>query len=974
MEAGIKFRKFKEKASSILEVGWLGEDIVLLTIQRVPRKRNMYSVDLKNIVPKGGLTCLFTKATSDKSKLWHRRLRHLNFKTMNKLVKGNLVRGKFSGKADEGFFVGYFLNSKAFRVFNSRKMIVEENLHIRFSESTPNVVGSGPNRLFDIDALTRTMNYKPIVADTQSIDFASTRSNDFADPKTSHDDGFKPSSDDGKKVNEDPSKESICKDLEKEDNVNNTNNVNVAGPIEVNVVVGKTSIKLPNDPNMPTLEDEELLQFMLQEVRTLVDLPNGKRAIGTKWGFRNKTDERGIMIRNKAILVTQGYTQEEEIDYDEVFASVARIKAIRLFLAYASFKDFMVYQMDVKSVFLYEKTKEEVYVCQPPRFEDPDFSDRVYKLEKALYGLHQAPRAWYETLSTYLLDNGFQRGKIDNTLFIISHKDDILLIQVYVDDIIFGSTKKELCIAFKKLMFTEVKNASTPMETQPLLKDEDGEEVDVHMYRSMIGPLMYLTSSRPDIMFAVCVCARYQVNLKVSHLHAMKRIFRVDGKEINITESSVRRDLRLADEEGVDCLPNSTIFENLKLMSILVQNPMGEGSAIPTDPQHTPIILQPSSSQPQKTQKPKKPKRKNTQVPQSSGSTKIFVDEAVYKELDDILVRAASIASSLEVEQDSEKTKTTQALEITSLKRRVKKLEKSKGQELISLKDYIRDLHGEDVFVEKEVANKKVNDEIQKVVEEVEDNNTAKLIVDAAQVSVAGEVNADSIATTVSAAATITTKEINLAQVHVEIKTSKPKAKGSVLQEPSESITTTTTISSNKSQDKERLEREKAQKEQEANIALIEEWDDVQVKIDADYQLARRLQTEEQEELTDAEKAILFLQLLKKAGEELTQESAKKQKVEDDKETTKLKQLMKIIPDEEDVAIDAIPLAVKPPGIVDWKIYKEEMKSYYQIIRADGKSKMYMLFSQMLQSFDKEDLGSNMEDATRIRSFRMEAT
>ncbi|GKA12171.1 uncharacterized mitochondrial protein-like protein [Tanacetum coccineum] len=226
--------------------------------------------------------------------------------------------------------------------------------------------------------------------------------------------------------------------------------------------------------------------------------------------------------------------------------------------------------MDVKSAFLYGKIEEEVYVCQPRGFEDPYFPDRVYKVEKALYRLHQAFKAWYETLSTYLLENGFQRGKIDKTLFIKRHKGDILLVQVYVDDIIFGSTKKELCFTFEKLMhekfqmsflgeltfflglqvkqkkngifisqdkyvdeilkkfrFIEVKTASTPMETQkPLLKDEDGEEVDVHMYRSMIGSLMYLTSSRPDIMFAVCACARYQVNPKVSHLHAVKRIFR----------------------------------------------------------------------------------------------------------------------------------------------------------------------------------------------------------------------------------------------------------------------------------------------------------------------------------------------------------------------------------------------------------------------------------------------------------------
>ncbi|GJR16353.1 uncharacterized mitochondrial protein-like protein [Tanacetum coccineum] len=214
--------------------------------------------------------------------------------------------------------------------------------------------------------------------------------------------------------------------------------------------------------------------------------------------------------------------------------------------------------------------KEEVYVCQPPGFEDPDFPDRVYKVENALYGLHQAPKAWYETLSTYLLDNGFQKGKIDKTLFIRRVKSDILLVQVYMDAIIFGSTKKPLCIEFEKIMhkkfqmssmgeltfflglqvkqkedgifisqdkyvteilkkfgFTDVETASTPMEThKPLIKDVDGEDVDEHLYRSMIGSLMYLTSSRPDIMFVVCACSRYQVNPKVSHLHAVKRIFR----------------------------------------------------------------------------------------------------------------------------------------------------------------------------------------------------------------------------------------------------------------------------------------------------------------------------------------------------------------------------------------------------------------------------------------------------------------
>ncbi|GKA12098.1 putative ribonuclease H-like domain-containing protein [Tanacetum coccineum] len=206
---------------------------------------------------------------------------------------------------------------------------------------------------------------------------------------------------------------------------------------------------------------EELLQFKLQEVWTLVDLLNGKRVIGSKWVFRNKKDERGIVIRNKARLVAQG-----------------------------------------------GKIEEEVYVCQPPGFEDPDFPDRVYKVEKALYGLHQAPRAWYETLSTYLLDNGFQRGKIDKTLFIKRHKDEF-----------YGRTYILLGITMKQ-------KKDGIFICQDKYIDEDSEDVDVHMYRSMIGSLMYLTSSRPDIMFVVCACARYQVNPKVSHLHAVKRIFR----------------------------------------------------------------------------------------------------------------------------------------------------------------------------------------------------------------------------------------------------------------------------------------------------------------------------------------------------------------------------------------------------------------------------------------------------------------
>ncbi|GJV54888.1 putative ribonuclease H-like domain-containing protein [Tanacetum coccineum] len=221
--------------------------------------------------------------------------------------------------------------------------------------------------------------------------------------------------------------------------------------------------------------------------------------------LQNKKDNRGIMVRNKAILVAQGYTQEEGVDYDEVFDPVARIEAIRLFLAYASFMNFVVYQMDVKSAFLYGTIEEDVYVCQPPGFEDPEFPNKVYKVEKALYGLHQAPRAWYETLSTYLLKNRFRRGTIDKTLFIKKDKGDILLVQVkQKDDGIFISQYKYVADILKKFDFATMRTTSTPMDTnKALLKDEEAADVDVHLYKSMIGSLMYLTASRPDIMFVV---------------------------------------------------------------------------------------------------------------------------------------------------------------------------------------------------------------------------------------------------------------------------------------------------------------------------------------------------------------------------------------------------------------------------------------------------------------------------------------
>nr|GEW97078.1 hypothetical protein [Tanacetum cinerariifolium] len=524
--------------------------------------------------------------------------------------------GKFEGKVDEGFLVGYSISSKSFRVFNSRTRIVQETLHVNFLENKTNVADSGPTCFFDIGSLTRTMNYQPVNAENQtnpsagfqdkfdaekageevdqqyvlfpvwssgSINHQNNDGDATFDGKEHDFDVKKPES----KVNVSPSSsaqsrkqdDKTKKEAKRKSHVNaagtivltvgqnspnSTNTFSVAGPSNVaaSPTYGKSSFldasQLPDDSDMPELEDinysnnedavgvevdfnnletsiteepkrvhqalkdpswiealqEELLQFKIQKVWVLVDLPHGKRVIDTKWVYMNKKDERDIVIRNKARLVVQVHIQEETVE-------------------------------------------EEVYVCQPLGFENLDHPDKVYKVVK---------------------------------------KGDIQLVQIYVDDIIFGATNKDLCKSFEKLMkdkfqmssmgeltfflglqvkqkkvgifisqdkyvaeilkkfgLTEGKSASTSIDTEkPLLKDPDGEDVDVHTYRSMIGSLMYLTSSRPDIMFAVN---------DVTRLQAL-----VDKKKVVVTEAAIRDVLRLDDAEGVDCIPNEEIFTELARM------------------------------------------------------------------------------------------------------------------------------------------------------------------------------------------------------------------------------------------------------------------------------------------------------------------------------------------------------------------------------------------------------------------------
>nr|GEY14768.1 ribonuclease H-like domain-containing protein [Tanacetum cinerariifolium] len=416
--------------------------------------------------------------------------------------------GKFDGKADEGFLVGYSNNSKAFRVFNSRTRIVQETLHINFLENQPNVVRSGPKWQFDIDTLTQSINYQPVVAGNQpnhsvgikeNLDADKVRkktksaqqyvllplwSTGLQDPQNIDDvdDAAFDVKDNESEVHVSPRVKNLRYEFEecfvnstnrvnaasapvtavRPNPTNITNSVNAASPSDNTVsstfvIGGKSSFmdpsQYPDDLDMPTLED--------------IVYSDDEEDVGAEADFSNL--ETSIA----------GHTQEEGIDYEEDFTPVARIEAIRLFLAYASFMGFMVYQMDVKSAFLYETIKEEVYVCQPLGFEDPDYPDKIYKVVKALYGLHQAPRAW----RTYFLFGIKVKKKVD---------------------MIFINQDKYVAKILRKFGLTDSKSASTPIDTEkPLLKDPDGKDVDVY-----IQTVVATSSTEAEYVVAASCCAQ----------------------------------------------------------------------------------------------------------------------------------------------------------------------------------------------------------------------------------------------------------------------------------------------------------------------------------------------------------------------------------------------------------------------------------------------------------------------------------
>ncbi|GJV82433.1 retrovirus-related pol polyprotein from transposon TNT 1-94 [Tanacetum coccineum] len=551
------------------------------------------------------------------------------------IVRDGENLNKMKEKGDACIFVGYSTQSRAYSVFNKRTRVIVETIHVNFDElplmasdhvssypipqfetvTTSNELDLLFSTMFDENGTTNVVSKSSAVNDADAPDkrqkqntTQSTTTTVAADLPPLHIQ-ITPIT-----TNQAPSQAPTVP-TDKNINQTETHVENAQDVIEVFINVistpvqeqGETSSRYVDSCQLETdgemcmfaltvsrtepknikeamadsawieVMQEELHQFDRLDVWELVDRPLCKNVINLKWLWKNIRDEKNTVFHNKARLVAKGYAQKEGIYFEETFAPVARLEAVRLFIAYAAQKSFTVYQMDVETSFLYGPLKEEVYVNQPDGFVDPYHPDQVYRLKKALYGLKQAPRVWYDELSNFMVSKGFSKGSINPTLFITKHREDILLVQIYVDDIIFGSTNPKLSKRFEKLMhskfdmsmmgelkfflgiqihqsprgifinqakyaqeilkkhgMTSCDSIGTPMATKHLDADLSGTPVDQTKYRSMVGALMYLTASRPDIVHATCYCARYQAKPTEKHLTAVKRIFRYLKDSINM--------------------------------------------------------------------------------------------------------------------------------------------------------------------------------------------------------------------------------------------------------------------------------------------------------------------------------------------------------------------------------------------------------------------------------------------------------
>nr|GEY42527.1 hypothetical protein [Tanacetum cinerariifolium] len=943
--------------------------------------------------------------------------------------------GKFEGKVDEGFLVGYAVSSKAFRVFNSRTRIVQETLHVNFLENKPNIAGSGPTWLFDIDSLTRTMNYQPVTAGNQpnpSVGFqdkfdvekageevdqqymlfpvwssSSTnpqnydgdvafdgKEHDFDAKKPEFEVIISPSSSAQSRKQDDKTKKDAkgkspvesftrYKDLsaEFEDcSDNSSNKVNVAeadfnnletsitvSPIPttrihkdhpVSQIIGNLSLTTQTRSMTRVVKDQcGLSQMFNDDFHTcmfacFLSQEEPKRVHQAlkdpSWiEAMNKKDERGIVVRNKARLVAQGHTQEEGIDYEEVFALVVRIEAIRLFLVYVSFMGFMVYQIDVKSAFLYGTIKEKVYVCQPSGFEDPDHPDKVYKVVRVLYGLHQAPRACQDK---------------------------------YVAEIL------------RKFGLTEGKSASTLIDTEkPLLKDPDGEDVDVHTY-SPYQTVSGKDSSNPlkaDNLPKIVWFSTHHVTLN-EELASPKQTAlgqTTTGKEISnplmagslpktilsnfIHDNDVTRLQALVDKKKVvitEVAIREKVFVNMRRVEkgfSGVETPLFEGMLV------------------------------GQEIEEEGDEDEHVKDVTAGDDAqgDDTAAHGERVDTSDDIVMDDE----------SNQGRMIDDMDKDDFVVLMDEKE-------EDKKVEEAKEDESEPAEVQEVVDVV---TTVKLIT---------EVVTAASATILTAEPQVPAATLTVVPARVVAAPSR-RRKGVVIRDLEEESTTSEIIpAETKSKDKGKgiLVEEPRPLKKKQQIEMDEEyarklhaelnkeidWDVPidHVKLKAKEDLAvKRYQAKKRKKQTEAQAQKNMMMYLKnvvgfkldyfkgmsyddirpifeakfnsnvdfllKTKEQMEEEenralqtinetpaekAAKRKKL--NKEVEDLKRHLEIVFDEDDdVYNEATPLARKVP-VVDYEIIELNNKPYYKIIRADGTHQLYISFLTLLKNFDREDL------------------
>nr|GEW46767.1 hypothetical protein [Tanacetum cinerariifolium] len=1015
--------------------------------------------------------------------------------------------GKFDGKADEGFLVGYSVSSNAFRVFNSRTRIVQETLHINFLKNQPNVVGSGPTWMFDIDTLTQSMNYQPVVAGNQPIssadadaafDVKENKSLVYVSPSSSD----KPKKHDEKATREAKGKSHVdlstgvrdlCDEFE-EFSINSTNRVNAAsapvtavGPIltnntnsfndagpsanavSPNFEIGRKSSfmdpsQYPDDPNMPALEDI-IYSDDEEDVGAEADFSNLETGITVSpfpairvhkdhhvtqiIGDLSSAPQTRSMTRmvkehepkrvNQALKdpswieamqeellqfkMQKGHTHEEGIDYKEVFAPVVRIEAIQLFLAYASFMGFMVYQMDVKSYFLYETIQEEVYVCQPLGFKDLDYPDKVY-VDDIIFGSTNTKlcKAFEK-----LMKDKFQMSSIGELTFLglkVKQKDNE----------IFISQDKYVVEILRKFGLIDGKSARTPIDTEkPLLKDPNSEDqvdekdgIEVHaidLKLLLSGLLLLLDFAKLTRMgyekpptrltfykaffsaqwkflihtIFMCMSAKRTAWNEFSSSMASVVIFLATGRKFNFSKHIFDNLVRNVDSP-------SKFLMYPRFLQVMINAQVDDLSSHNTK-YTSPALTQKVFANMRRIGKGflgvETPLFDAMLVPQQVPANVAEVEEDEDDDNETCVILTKKVAN---LEQD----KVTQALEIVKLKQRVRRLEKKRRIKHSGLKRlkkvgrmaesqakaYHLDLqHAEKVLSMHDTDEAEPN-EVEKALKVVTASKLmTKVVTTDAPIITTAQVPKPSAPRKRRGVVIQDPEETAAASiiVHTEVKP-KDKGKGILIEEPKplkrqaqidmdEAFARQLEADMNANINWNKVIKQEKRKERQDNKVMRYQalkrkplteaqarknmmiylknmagfkmnffkgmtYNEIRPIFEKHYNSIRAFLNKEEEEVTVQEK---------RQGENLKQETAKKQRI--DEEAEELKRHLQIVPnnDDDDVYTEATPLASKVPA-VDYQIHHENNKPYYKIIRADGTHKLFLGFITLLKNFDREDL------------------